>query len=244
MPDPAEATENKDKAQEQTPDKVPESKEQQQTQEQKADSELSTPQYFDMPTISGETRPVTQKELLELAQYGEHVLTHPDAIKAKSELQSDSESESQGDSDEDKYDKLNKEFQAMKKERKDEKTQTDTLRILDTETGKYDVIKEHPKMTASVKREALSIQTLNPRLSLAESVKMVIADRQEQHKEVLEKADAKGKANSKVANAMGGIVRGGGGLPNIDTEKKFTAKDIKDGTSQKLMEELLEGLKE
>ncbi len=236
MPDPAETTENK--APEQTQDKVPDSKEPQQTPEQKADST----QYYDMPTLDGGIQSVTQKELLELAQYGYHTLKNPDAIKAKSESQSDLDSVPE--SEEDKYDKLNKEFQEMKQDRADEKKQTDTLRILDSETGKYEFVKEHPRMVASIKREALSIQTLNPRLSLAESIKMVVADRQEQHKEILENADAKVKANSKVVNAMGGIVRGGGGLPNIDTEKKFTAKDIKDGTSQKLMEELLEGLKE
>jgi len=223
--------------------KPQETPEPEQKQEPKQEVQESTPEtpptaevkYIDIQSLSGKEHKVTSTEIYQLAQLGLQQIEEKDSPTEVKE-------ESVPDTLEEKHEALNKQFQELKTERDNDRVLIQTKTILDREVVKYDLVTDYPELVDSIKISALATQQLNPRISLIEAVKLAVADRQKFMVSVQERDKQRALDTTKVSNAMSGVARGGGGLPNIDKDKKFTPEDVKSGATQKILQELLEGV--
>ncbi len=68
----------------------------------------------------------------------------------------------------------------------------------------------------------------------------VVKDRMEFKKAIDAEWDEKLKNGRLLDNSQSGIVRGAGGTPQIDTEKKYTPEDVRSGASRAVLQSLLE----
>lgn len=145
--------------------------------------------------------------------------------------------------DSEKHDKLNKEFQDYKAGQENEKRQAGTRLELNQAIDAFDIFKDerYKDIIPGAKAEALAIQSLSPRMTLKEAMANVVKDRMTFKKTIDAEWQEKIDKGKLVNNINSGISRGAGGVPQIDTEKKYTPEDVKNGTSRKILEELLSG---
>lgn len=150
---------------------------------------------------------------------------------------------------EEKHDALAAEFKDYKDSRETKDKQRETLTALAKEIDTLDVIKEigveipeaKDMMIEAVRIDALARQVLNPRLTLADATRAAAHPFQKVFIQLKESFDKKMKSNDTLRNSMGGIIRGGSGVPALDTDHKYTVQDIKDGTARRALEFVLEG---
>lgn len=167
---------------------------------------------------------LTAAELMEVAQHG-----YRDLLKPK-----DKEPEVKEDQTvEDKFDALNKDFQEYKAATQKKEQQAQIHYTLNETISKSDFLKDNSdlELVDGIKEQALAKQTLNPRMSLQQATIEVIQQRQTLQQKIEERFAEKMKANGLVKSSMSGTPSGGGGVPAIDVDKKYTFDDVRDGKS-------------
>ena len=138
--------------------------------------------------------------------------------------------------------KLESQIKLMEQDRKTREEVNAIRSSLTTCSNKYDITKDNPKIAEKVAIISATIHAQNRSLNIeqiyAEQVKEFMEIRDSMEKSVKEKAIA----NSKVSAAVSGITRSEGGMPVVDTAKKWTGKDLRSGASRAALEELLSGM--
>jgi len=142
---------------------------------------------------------------------------------------------------EDKTDleKLQEEFNQFKQSVQAKDQQATTNQILHQKI-QSSVAKDDAALAELVSSLALAKHIINPRVDLASHFDDSLKQLTDRDKTVMDRADEKILANSKVRASLEGISRGDGGVPVLDSEKKWTAEDVKTGASRQALAELLE----
>jgi len=142
---------------------------------------------------------------------------------------------------EERFNQLNQEFHEYKSKQEQEATNNRIQRDLNDAINSFDLFKntEYAALIPGAKAEALARQSLNPRMSLKDAVAAVVEDRMKLIKAVETNSEAKYKNGRLLENSTKGIVRGPSGIPQIDSEKKFTPEDVVKGESLKALQALL-----
>lgn len=174
---------------------------------------------------------VTPQELMQLAQHGLNKLTVKDESEpVKDEPEPDDTSRIQGL--EDKIKTMEQTFVIREQE-------AQYNHIMNQTVAKFDITKDNEKLSKLLKINALAQVQQNPRLNLAEVLTNNVKDMMDMMNNISEENKKKIESNLKVERSLSGLVRGGGGLPNIDRSKPLTAKELKNGTSRKLLTTML-----
>lgn len=182
-----------------------------------------------IPTMDGKgvIPDCTKMELVQLAQLGYDTLQ-----KASKEEEEEEEPEHNLKPD-DRIAKLEAQIREMREETKKKEQEETVIKLLDAEAKKYPITK-NIKMKKSIEKELLATAaTPGNRHDLPTLYKQIVEDRMEFMKET--KDD-----NEKVNQFMNKTPRGGGGLPKIDAEEKYTPEDIKSGKAQRLLAAVLQ----
>jgi len=131
--------------------------------------------------------------------------------------------------------RLEAEITEMKTKDKKREQEATVIKILDTEGAKYNLTK-NAKVKRSIEKEVLATAASpGNRHDIPTLYKQIVEERLETMKE-LTKATSD---NDKVNQFIDRIPRGGGGLPKIDPEEKYTPEDIKSGKAQSILEGVL-----
>jgi len=179
-----------------------------------------------MDAETGEEFDFTAEQVVELAQYGlsEHSKKKKGEKPKEEELSMD-----------DKYNELKQQIVNMETRTKNEKQGQLVLNILSKSAEKFDLTKDGGPLTDKIKMMTLLRLNQNPRLDPA----VLFAEETKSYMEILEKMNGKQIANDKVRGALTGTLRGGS-IPAIDTNKKYTVKDLKGSGSREAMRLFLE----
>lgn len=99
----------------------------------------------------------------------------------------------------------------------------------------FELTRDNGPFAEKIKMNTLIRLNQNPRLDPA----VAFAEETKSYMEILEKMNEKNVANDKVKGAIGGSLRGGS-MPAIDTNKKWTAQDLKTSDSLEAMRLFIE----
>ena len=178
--------------------------------------------------------PVSEKQARQLIALGY------DSLQKKAYSVTEPVKEEEPDDVDARVARLEAELKGMKEKDRRKQQKKDIYNLLAAEAQKYELTKNNPKMAKSVEREviAMSVDPQN-KFDFPTLFKRVTADRMEAIKTALEEQSRKTEGNSKIDALLNGAVRGGGGLPSLETDKKWTPQDVFDGKSRNLLAEIL-----
>jgi len=134
--------------------------------------------------------------------------------------------------------KLQKEFNDFKQQVQAKEQQMTTNQVLHQKIQQHNI--EDKSLSELVSTLALAKHIINPRIDLSSHFDDSLKQLTQREKSITEKLNEKILANSKVRASLEGIARGEGGVPVLDSEKKWTADDVKSGASRQALAELLE----
>jgi len=183
--------------------------------------------------FDGQEYQVTTAEAITLMQLGIDASSKPESASLTPTV------EPEPLTADEKIDKLNQELQEYKQKNDNLAKEAKTRVELDALIDKVDILKNNPILQQGAKLQALAIQATNPRFSLADAVAIVAKDRlaakAANDKEWQEKIDS----NTVLKNAMSSVISDNGNLPSLDVEKAYTIEDVRNGTSRRLLTEML-----
>ncbi len=185
--------------------------------------------------MAGDVIEVTNAQAYSLMQMGLEVLNEK---KTEPEPEPDPES----DTIKERFEKLNKEFREEKTRTDNKEKHEERMGKLEKLTAKSEFLKENPEHTQQVKALALSMQMIDPKLSIEQATTRVIDDFQKTEKAKDERKKAKKNSTDIVKNALSGVDAGGSGLAAIGKEKEYTAEDVFRGDSRQALQELVENM--
>ncbi len=138
--------------------------------------------------------------------------------------------------------KLEEHIKGMETKVKQDKQNQAILTAIDRSLSKFDLTKNGNPISNKIKVLALAKLQYNPRNNIEELIASEVKDFMEIFEEKNKDLEDIRKSNAKVATAVSGIVTGAGGVPVVDTEKKFTPKDLQGTASREAMEIVLKSL--
>ena len=193
-------------------------------------------QYFQLKTIDPEnpTWPVEPRELIELAQLGANSL-----IEKRLEKDKDKDK----DEDIDDVAQLRKDVEDMKKERNTEREIGIINRTLADANDKSEFLKDHPALAEQVNALALAQYNINPRQSLESYHSKAEKSFAKIINSVIDKEKDKLKGNNRLRATMNSAQRGSSSSLS-DSDKKYTAEDLKSGASRRALIHSLEQMEQ
>lgn len=142
-----------------------------------------------------------------------------------------------------RLDKVNREFTEYREEQAGKERNQHTLSQLEGLVTKAEFLKENPEFTDTVKLNALVRQQAGDKRSLqavfADELKRVQDVTKTVEQKILNKLKVNGKAWAKINN----LPAAGGGMPQLQTEHKFTAADVKSGRSKGDLQAIIESIR-
>lgn len=189
-------------------------------------------EFIPIQLPDGSIQHVKPDEAYRLAVYG--------LQKLKQENEPKKESTELVEEDTDtKLARVEKELIELRDEKKRDGELASINRVLWDASQQSEITKSNSKIAAKINALSLARVNINPRLDLKQVYKEELTDYIEMVKGSIEQEK---NANGKVRAAMSGALRSGG-MPSLDTEKKYKAEDIKTGASRRALEDWLEKAK-
>ncbi len=202
-----------------------------------AKPEAEGPKTIAFEAPDGSKHNLSPHDLLYLAQRGY------DSIQSPAPTEPEPEPEPEDLSDSEKLDKINKEFTDFKQEQQAKETNQQVLMSLDQLTGNAAFVKEYPAFTDTLKLNTVVRQRAGDGRPIQSIFAEELKRLQDAVKTVEDAKEEKMKANGKAWNKLNNMSAAGGGMPQLETEHKFTPEDVKSGRSQNDIAQIITALR-
>lgn len=184
--------------------------------------------------VTGKEYDLGSQQILDLATNALHRIEQEQMDTGKKD-----ESKKEDMSSEERITNLESQIKVMEQDRKN-KEEVNTIRTaLITAGDKYDITKNNPKVAQKIAIITAAIHAQNKTLDVGQIYAEQVKEFTEMQEGMEKTSKGKINANAKVGAAVSGITRSEGGMPVIDTSKKWTGKDIKSGASKQALEDFL-----